>query len=883
MRTRQKLRRSAIERLEERSLLTATPGPYDNLLSSHAGVCSCPICTGVGLSSLVAQPQPSGPAPDSGSSDGGSLLPQAALPLLSSRPGATAKLYLDFNGHFQASWGSYSNVSTPVYDTDGNASSFSTAEANSIHEIWQRVAEDYAPFNIDVTTIAPGSLADRVVAHIAIGGNWSDWFGSSAGGVAYVGGFYNGAPNVGYVFENALINGHPKYTAEAVSHEAGHLFGLAHQAKWSGSTLVESYHSGTGDWAPIMGVGYYVTRSTWHYGATPASPGAIQDDLAILTSANNAFGYAFDDHGNANATATVVPGTSVNISGVIERANDLDFFRFTTAGGAVNVSLAVDEYGPNLDSVLELRNASGLIIASAAPTTSYGASLIHTVGAGTFYLVARSTGAYGNMGQYTITGTVPPAVPTPEITVRIGTTGMTDGQSVDFGSVYLGESADRTFTVVNDGSALLTLSLIDPGTLPEGFSLVSNLGSTSLAPGASTTFTVHFAPGATGNYSGGIAVGSDDANENPFDLMLLGTGVVPAPEISVLVGSTNLASGGSLDFGTTTIGTAVTRTITIRNDGDLALDLTALDPASLPPGYSIVANLGATTLDPGAQATLVLQLDAAAVGSFGGSISLANSDSDENPFTLNLDGTVSALPHKQVVDNGNPGSKLTTGWTRTTGKGYASDIHSTAKGTGGKSAIWTFTNLPNGEYNIWATWTAASTNASNAPFHFYNGSGTAMSVLKNQRVAPTAIADGFKWAFLRKVVVNNGWVSVKLTNKANGTVVADAIRIVQLPQASPSAAAVMAKDIAPAARVSSFLAFASAGQEHVDLHALPLPKPVVEPQPFSSTSQAVHETIWNRPGELSVEQSLLDQAADLLAELHASDAPIEVDLGSLLT
>jgi hypothetical protein len=866
-------RRPKLERLETRNLLTSLipVSTAEQLLSGHTGVCNCPICTGVGLNNLVEQVAPSDPASGFGGSS--ESLPEGTLPLLSSRPGATAKLFLDFNGNFQASWGGWSNVNTPAYDTDGNAGSFSAGEQNAIYEIWQRVAEDYAPFNIDVTTIDPGSRADRVVAQIAIGGNWSDWYGSSAGGVAYVGGFNNSAPNVGYVFEDAMANGNAKYTAEAVSHEAGHLFGLSHQAKWSGSTLVESYHSGTGDWAPIMGVGYYVTRSTWHNGATPSGPTAYQDDLAIITSASNGFGYVTDDYGGTIGTASGLPisGTSVSLTGLIGRSNDVDVFSFITGGGTVNFNLAVDAFGPNLDSVLELWNSAGSVLTTVAPGASYGASLSYALGAGTFYLVARSMGDYGDMGRYTITGTVPSAVSAPEITVRIGATGITDGQSIDFGSANVGTSVDRTFTVVNDGTATLTLNNLDPGSLPAGFSIVNNLGSTTLSAGSSTTFTLRFSPGAAGSFSGNIALASDDSDENPFDLVLQGTGVVPAPtapEISVLLGTTNLATGGSVSFGTTTVGAAVTRTFTIRNDGTQTLDLTALDPASLPAGYSIVTNLGWTTLAPGAYTTLTLRLDATAEGSFGGSIAIASNDSDENPFTLNLSGTVNPafVAHKQIMDNGDAGNAITGAWTHATGKGYQSDIDSTAKGTGTKYVTWTFNGLPSGEYNVWGTWTAAKNNATNAPFSFFNGSGTTTTVRINQRVAPAAVADGFKWTFLGKVVVNNGWAMVKLANNANGIVVADAIRIVQLPPAAPSGAALLAHATAPAAPVSSFLAFASAGHQHDDdLHALPLPKPAAEPQP---SSHAAHEQIWSANDDVRPESTLLDEAASLLSSLR---------------
>ncbi|MCU0879890.1 MAG: choice-of-anchor D domain-containing protein, partial [Pirellulaceae bacterium] len=452
----------------------------------------------------------------------------AALPLLSSRPSATAKLFLDFNGHFQASWGSWSNVTTPVFDTDGDATTFSSGELSTIQQIWARVAEDFAPFNIDVTTIDPGSLANKVVAHIAIGGGSYDWYGRSAGGVAYVGGFYNSAPNVGYVFENNLGNGNAKYVAEAASHEAGHLFGLQHQAKWSGTTLVESYNSGGNGWAPIMGLGYYQERTTWHNGTTSFGSTSYQDDLAILAGSNNAFGYLPDDFGNTRNTSAplATSGDSFQVSGLIGRHDDIDVFSFTTLGGEFSFQLAVNSVGPNLDATLEVWSTTG-IVTSAAPTNSLGASLTASLGAGTYYLVARSQGDYGNMGQYTLTGTLSTNQVAPEITVLNGTTSLTSGQTVDFGSSPQGTDISRTFTVRNDGTATLNLVPLDPQSLPAGFQLVSNLGASLLAPGASTSLTVRLDGSAPGTFGGVLSIVNDDANENPFELILAGKVLAP--------------------------------------------------------------------------------------------------------------------------------------------------------------------------------------------------------------------------------------------------------------------------------------------------------------------------------------------------------------------
>jgi len=523
-----------IESLEARTLMTANSAdPSQFTLSHGSGVCNCPICTGAGLDQI--------PVFEAAATVGGTSTaslaassPLSSLPALSSLPSASAKIYLDFNGHTEAAWGEFRNVVTPVYDIDGDRSTFSATELSNIQQIWARVAEDYAPFNIDVTTIDPGNFANKVAVRVAIGGNYSDWFGDGAGGVAYIGGFYNNASNVAYVFEDALGNGNARYVAEAASHEAGHTFGLDHQSLWSGSTLVDAYNEGNASWAPIMGVGYYSARTTWHNGATSDGPTAYQDDMAILSNASNGFGYRADDHGSTPQTATPLT-SNVNLSGVIERTSDVDMFSFTTTGGVVNLTLNVAQFGANFDSQLRIRTLEGHLLAMSDPTDRLGASLNVTMPAGTYYVVVRGVhsgdNVYGNVGQYTLTGTVPVTASqsAPEIDVAVAGIAVADGGSVAFGSTVVGSAATRQITITNTGNQVLSLTPINPATVPAGFSLVSNISVTSLSPGASHAFTVRMNAAAVGSFGGVLTINSNDGNEASYELSLTGTVTAAAP------------------------------------------------------------------------------------------------------------------------------------------------------------------------------------------------------------------------------------------------------------------------------------------------------------------------------------------------------------------
>lgn len=152
---------------------------------------------------------------------------------LHSFPGAQRVIYLDFDGHttsgtqWNSAFAGGAAIVSQSFDLDGSPSSFSTTEQNTIRRIWQRVAEDYAPFAIDVTTEDPGIEALRRGSStdsafgVRVVISPTNWYNTGAGGVAYLGSFSWSSDTPCFAFTAELANGE-KYIAESAAHEAGH-------------------------------------------------------------------------------------------------------------------------------------------------------------------------------------------------------------------------------------------------------------------------------------------------------------------------------------------------------------------------------------------------------------------------------------------------------------------------------------------------------------------------------------------------------------------------------------------------------------------------------------------------------------------------------------
>lgn len=112
------------------------------------------------------------------------------MPILHSRPGAPRIIYLDFDGHSQNNAKGFGAFTALPYDPSKNGAAFDDTEKRQMALIWQRVAEDYIIFDVDVTTEEPpvfNATTSRCVVTRSTDATGAKMPSSSAAGIAFVG------------------------------------------------------------------------------------------------------------------------------------------------------------------------------------------------------------------------------------------------------------------------------------------------------------------------------------------------------------------------------------------------------------------------------------------------------------------------------------------------------------------------------------------------------------------------------------------------------------------------------------------------------------------------------------------------------------------------
>lgn len=289
---------------------------------------------------------------------------------LHSKPGASKVLYLDFTGPFipaGTAWLRGNPIQAAPYTTD-------------IYAIWKGVMDDYAPFDVDVTTEPPSAAAmERTDFYdqsygfrVVISGSGDMGIcNGMCGGVSYIGVFSsinNKNVQPTWVFSELYpVQNRYRYIATVIAHESGHALGLYHKGieSHSGFERTEPYydgryheysviHSALRTHVPIMGKGYYSVVPQWSDGNYSMWANNRQDDMAIIaesipriaadTTNTKETASTFQVASTTNVASNNVGSTRSNIVktvGQIEVATDVDYYTFEVQHAASDVNFLI--------------------------------------------------------------------------------------------------------------------------------------------------------------------------------------------------------------------------------------------------------------------------------------------------------------------------------------------------------------------------------------------------------------------------------------------------------------------------------------------------------------------------------------------------------------
>ena len=374
-----------------------------------------------------------------------------------------------------------------------------------------------------------------------------------------------------------------------------------------------------------MSAGINVSWTGW----TTTSPGVLTElfDVAHNAGRKSSVGGAWQTMGVAGSTGTGI----ATISSSERNGAILLALRPLPSGPPVISSLGSTSGCPGTSITINGTNlsgatASGVTIGGTAVssiTSNSGSVLVAIIGSGTTGTVSVTTGSGSATSASTFTVNTPPTI-----------TSTTPGSRTGTGTVTLGATASAGtiswFAALTGGAALGT-------------------GTSFVTPSISSTTTYY------------VETNNGTCTSTPRVAVVA---TVNQPEIDIQGNAVSIVNNDATPsltdwtiFGSTTVGSSLTRTFTIFNTGTTPLTIGAITFS----GGSIftLTTPPSATVAAGSSTTFVVTFTPTGLGAINSTITIANDDTNENPYKYDIQGTgVGATPEIDVLGNS---TSITTG------------------------------------------------------------------------------------------------------------------------------------------------------------------------------------------------------------------------------
>lgn len=183
-------------------------------------------------------------------------------------------------------------------------------------------------------------------------------------------------------------------------------------------------------------------------------------------------------------------------------------------------------------------------------------------------------------------------------------------------------------------------------------SITAQPSTGQLNPGQADAFSIDVTPISGGTFLVEVLLSSDDPDENPYQITIIGTGAEPEIDVQRPAG-TSIADGGTDNLGGVAENVTQALTYYIVNGGNTSLLLTGTPIVDIQNvsnlTVSVIQQPTITTLSPAALAPFQVELTPGS-GAFSFDMVIANSDPNEGNYTITVSGTGLSTPEIDILD-----------------------------------------------------------------------------------------------------------------------------------------------------------------------------------------------------------------------------------------
>lgn len=230
--------------------------------------------------------------------------------------------------------------------------------------------------------------------------------------------------------------------------------------------------------------------------------------------------------------------------------------------------------------------------------------------------------------------TIPPVIEISENNVVLNS-----GSTLDFGTTSEGTPITKNVIIKNTATSPKAAALnISNVAFPAGFSTTTTF-PVDIPPTGQLSIPVRFDALAAGTYQGTLFLTNNSQNNQSVILNLAGAVTGLTPQLSVTINNLPIIHEVSfVDFGVTTVGSRVSKTVTLTNIGNAPLSLNIQEIPANFDASNMPANFTA-----GATVNVPIYFNPNQIGTYNGRITLI-SNSPQSPLRFFVGGTAEAAP-----------------------------------------------------------------------------------------------------------------------------------------------------------------------------------------------------------------------------------------------